>query len=336
MASLASSIQFIDTALSCATPFALSYTDPDQKWIIRQHLISLLQDFPSLEPSINTFFHNDGNKANLLNATGDLRVSTFSPSITLTVWVRESYPHMGPVVYVSSNSAHPIQGDHPFVDSSGATTSPYLQTWLYPRSNLLDLVHNLIKLFSHNHPFHYSTTSSLTHPLLPSKREAMDRLTCTLHYDIVALRAKTTDEIEDLSAIQAKMIERVDITTSIILGLEHERMNLKEKVEELTEEGDVLMNWLRLFHKGSGGAILGDDIEEAFEVVDEESRIVRDCLGGDWAIEDLIYALDKAVEEGVISFMVYMRQVRILAREQFFLKARLVKLRDQQILHCPA
>ncbi|KAM7521650.1 hypothetical protein LguiA_011552 [Lonicera macranthoides] len=180
-ASLASSIQFIDTALCCAIPFVLSYTDPDQKWIIRQHLIN--------------------------------------------------YPHMGSVVYVSLNSGHPIQGDHPFVDFSGATTSPYLQTWLYPPSNLSDLVPNLIKLFSHNHAFHYSTMSSLTHPLLPSTRKAMDRLSCKLHYDIVALRAKTTDEIEYLSAIQAKMIERVDITTSIIIGLEHERKNFEGESE---------------------------------------------------------------------------------------------------------
>uniref|UniRef100_A0A2N9G6G3 UEV domain-containing protein n=1 Tax=Fagus sylvatica TaxID=28930 RepID=A0A2N9G6G3_FAGSY len=299
------SIQFIDSALSCTgTPFALSYSDPDQKWLIRKHLFSLLQDYPTLNPAIDTFNHNDGTTVNLLNAEGYLFVSHSLPLIALTIWIHENYPHMAPLVFVSPNPMSKIHPNHPFVDSSGATTTPYLQTWLHPGCNLRDLVHNLVKLFAIDHPLCLaSPSSSFTHPSLVTKREALDRLTGAIHYDIVALQAKTEEEIEELSNLQGKMVERVDIATSIILGLDHERLAIIGKVKELTEEADVIMNWLRVNDPKTAVAIAGgEDDDDAFEAVDEESNLVLDSLAADVAIEDLIYALDKAVQLGVVDF----------------------------------
>ncbi|XP_057460552.1 protein ELC-like [Actinidia eriantha] len=326
-----SSVQFIDAALFCSSPFALSYTNPDQKWLIRGHLLSLLQYFPSLNPLMDTFVHNDGTTVNILKATGDLHVSRSTPKVHLTIWLHQNYPHIAPIVFVSHTSTCPIHRDHPFVDpDSGATTSPYLLSWLYPRSNLLDLVQNLVNLFSHNHPFAYNSAfSSLSHP---SKREALDRLSCMLHYDMVALRAETEEEIEGLSALQVEMVKRVDIATSMILGLEHEKLNLKRRAMDLTDEADVLMNWLRVHNTKSGG----EEIEEdAFEAVDKESSVMLDCLAADMGLEDLIYALDKAVERGVVDFDVYISQVRKLAREQFVHRALVVKLKGSEMLAWP-
>ncbi|PSS06344.1 Protein ELC-like [Actinidia chinensis var. chinensis] len=310
------SVQFIDAALFCTSPFALSYADPYQKWLIREHLLSLLQYFPSLNLSMDTFFHNDGTTVNILKATGDLQVSRSTPKVHLTIWLHQNYPHIAPIVFVSPTSTCPIHRDHPFVDpNSGATTSPYLLSWLYPRSNLLDLVQNLVNLFSHNHPFAYNSAfSSLSHP---SKREALDRLSCMLHYDVAAIRAETEEEIEGLLALQFEMVKRVDIATSMMIGLEHEEKNLKRRAMDLTDEADVLMNWL-------GGEEIEE--EEAFEVVDKESSVMLDSLAADMSLEDLIYALDKAVERGVVDFDVYISQVRKLAREQFVHRALVVKL----------
>ncbi|KAK1402669.1 hypothetical protein POM88_002274 [Heracleum sosnowskyi] len=101
--SSSSSVHFIDSALSCTSPFALSYTDPDKKWLIRKHLILLLQNFPSFRPSVDVFTHNDGNIVNLLFATGELHVSNSASPINLSIWLHENYPDMAPIVFVSSN-----------------------------------------------------------------------------------------------------------------------------------------------------------------------------------------------------------------------------------------
>lgn len=320
-----SSIQFIDSALSCTSPFALSYTDPDKKWLIRKHLILLLQNFPSFRPSVDVFTHNNGNIVNLFFATGELHVSNSTSPVSLSIWIHENYPDMPPIVFVSSNLGSRIQQDHPFVDPSGSTLTPYLQTWLSPPCNLLDLVRNFVKLFSLVHPFYNSSTFASIQPSLVSKREAMDRLSCALHYDMIAMRTESEDEIENLSTIQSEMVKRVDVTKYMIIKLEGEKRDLKKKVKEITEETDVVMNWVKAHDHDNTSA---NSIEDVFETADDESQVVLECLAADLAIEDLMYALDKAVEKEVMTFDLYIKQVRSLAREQFFNRAKLVKLKS--------
>ncbi|XAR61150.1 hypothetical protein NMG60_11034774 [Bertholletia excelsa] len=289
-----SSIQFIDAALFCTSPLALSYADPDQKWIIRDHLLSLLDDFPSLGPSAGTFVHNDGTEVTLLYAAGDLRIPDSNPAVHVTIWVHENYPHMAPVVLVSSNSLNSTRRSHPFVGSSGGTVTPYLLCWGHPRCNLSDLARNLVKIFYHDHPFRDSINCGLAQPYFASKMEAIDRLACSIHYDVAAVRAKTAEDTEGLSILQVQMAERADVIASVITGLEHEEKNLKRRVAELTEGADMLMNWLKVH----GDKNLAVAVEDAFESMDEKSRGVLDHLAADRAAEDVMYALEKGRNKG--------------------------------------
>ncbi|XP_059318776.1 protein ELC [Lycium ferocissimum] len=320
------SIQFIDAALSCTSPiFAPPYTDPNQIRIIRRHLVSLLQDYPSFKPSIDPFTHDDGTSVNLLNANGELQVSSSTPPIPLTIWLHESYPFIAPIVLVSTNIDFPIYDNHPFVESSsGAISSFYLVNWKYPGCNLSDLVHNLIKIFSHNHPFYYSPSNdNFFHPSLASRREAVDRLSCNLYYDTTELLSKTHDEVEELSSLREQMVKRAIIAEFTVDEHENERTELKERVKILTDEADKLSSWLKVNDQSS---IPEDKIEDAFEATDEDSKVLIDCIAADRATEDLIYSLDNVVEKGVVPLGTYLKQVRLLARDQFFGRAKLVKM----------
>ncbi|KAJ8899482.1 hypothetical protein K2173_018456 [Erythroxylum novogranatense] len=326
---------FIDTALSRTGFSALSYPDPKQKWLIRKHLLSLIQDHPNFTPSTDTFFHNDGTIVNLLYVNGDLHISNHTPLITLTIWLHENYPYKAPLVYASSNSMSPIHECHPFVDaSSGVVTSPYLQTWLFPKRNLSELVHNLVKIFSHDHPFAYLPSANFTHPSLASRMEALDRLSGMLHYDMMVLQAKHEEEMEQLSKLNEEMVKRDDIITAMIIGLDHENMNLKERVMALTNEADVLVNWLRVNNSKPELSRCRDERENVFQGADDESKMEIDCLATERGIEDVIDALYEALEQGVVSIDVYLKQLRPLAREQFLNRALLLKLRGPNILHC--
>ncbi|KAL2238815.1 protein ELC-like [Sesamum indicum] len=313
-------IHFVEDALFCAGPLALSYSDPDQKWVIREHLISLFQDFPSLRPSTGFFTHNDGTEVKLLYATGDLPVSRPSPPVPVTIWVPELYPQAPPFVYVNVECVmHPIYDHHPFVDSSGATVSSYLLNWQFSKCNLSDLVRSLIKLFSHNHPFHYSGPPSSTHPSMVTKMEAVDRVACMIHYDMAAIRAKNGEEIERFSALQSELKKRAEIVEYMMLELQEEKKELKGRTRELYDESDRLVNWLKVHSAGF-------PIDDAFGAGNRKSEMIRECLAGDLAVEDLMYALEKGIEEGVVSFEAYMKQVRVCAREQFLHRAKLVKI----------
>ncbi|KAL9435989.1 hypothetical protein AB3S75_022117 [Citrus x aurantiifolia] len=324
-----SSIQFIDTALWCTTPFRLSYADPNQKWLIRKQLLSLLQNYPSFNLSNDTFTHNDGTAVNLFKVSGCFHVSQSTPPIHFTLWLHENYPSMAPMAFiVSSNSMYPIRQNHPFVSPCGTITTPYLQTWSYPGYNLNDLVHNLVQIFSHDHPLiYYSTEFSFTRTSLVSKREALDRFSGMLHYDMGALQSRTEEETEALLTIQVELKNRARVIRNIVSGLDDERKKLKETVMELAGEADVLTNWLKVNGDPKAiGVILGDRVEDTFEAIDAESKAEFEGSAADEAIEDVIYALDKALERGVVSFDSYIRQVRILAREQFFHRDLLVNL----------
>ncbi|CAN4093684.1 unnamed protein product [Withania somnifera] len=305
---LPSSIQFIDAALSCTSPhFAPPYTDPNKKRLIRRHLVSLLQDYPHFKPFIDAFPQDDGTSVNLLNANGELQVSSSTPAIPLTIWLHESYPFVAPIVLVSKNTALPIYDNHPFVDSSsGVVSSFYLVNWKYPGCNLSDLVHNLVKIFSHT-----------------SRREAVDRLSCTLHYDMKDLLSQTHEEIEELSSLRDQMVRSAIVADLSVDENENERAELKERVKVLTDEADKLSSWLRANDQDSFPT---NKIEDAFEATDKNSKVLLDCVAADRATEDLVYSLDKAVEQGVVALGTYIKQVRHLAKEQFFGRAKLVKM----------
>ncbi|XP_047326088.1 protein ELC-like [Impatiens glandulifera] len=329
-----SAIEFIDASLSYTntSKYSLSYQDSSQKWIIRDHLLSLLRDFPSLEPSCDQFTHNDGTTVNLLNISGHIPIPPRSSSTTvpLIIWVHENYPFIAPMIFVVPNPNR-ILTDHPHVDSSsGSISSPYLLMWNGNNSNLSKLVQNIVNIFSFTHEANHRNSS---HPSLVSRQEAIDRLTCSLHYDVDVLRNEAEKELEALWALQGKMSDRAEVATSMIIALEEEKQSLENRVVELMNGADSLIDWLEDNDQMITRFNDDDDHDDAFRGVDDEEDRVLGCLAEDMAVDDVIYELDKALNKGVIPFRLYIKQVRELSREQFFNRALLVKLRGPQILY---
>ncbi|OMO78359.1 hypothetical protein CCACVL1_14434 [Corchorus capsularis] len=285
--------------------------------------------------------HNDGTEVNLLCASGCVHVaaSASAPPIPLVIWVHENYPQNPPLVFVSLDPVNPIHRHHPFVDTSGVTSPPYILTWKFPSCNLSGLLRNLVQLFSYDHPFSDSPPSppppcsGFSHPSFVSKKEALDRLVGMVYYDMAALQESTAKEIEELSLSQEKLKSRDVFITNMISEMEEERAKLKERAYNWAEEADRLVNWLKVNDGRPGMALdAGEvEIEGAFEM-DEKSNLRLDCSAADLAIDDVLYKLDKALELEAVSFDLYLKQVRILAREQFFLRARELKLDGMNIL----
>ncbi|KAJ4833485.1 hypothetical protein Tsubulata_006650 [Turnera subulata] len=146
---------FLSTVLSQRGPHSLPYAE-DTKWLIRQHLLTLTSAFPSLEPKTATFTHNDGRSVHLLQADGTVPISyhNVSYNIPLIVWLLDSYPRHPPAVYLNPTPNMLIKRPHPYVNPSGLVSVPYLQNWIYPSSNLVDLARELSGLFSRDPPLY--------------------------------------------------------------------------------------------------------------------------------------------------------------------------------------
>ncbi|KNA19972.1 hypothetical protein SOVF_056600 [Spinacia oleracea] len=305
-----SSMEFIDTSLFESGSFELSYKNPTQKWIIRKHFLKLFKDFPCFIPSTNKFDHYDGTTTNLLNISGFLHVSDFSPEVPLIIWLHENYPSAPPMIFIPSNPECPVYENHPYINPSGVVTPPYILHWDQKRSNLCDLIHNLENLFQHDHPSMPMSKSTILYDLVAK-----------ISTDLAALEVQTRKDIERESTNQAQLQKRRDVIDDFVTILEVERDNLNKRVVDLREYNDKLLDWLR---KNKNGASMA-----CVQVIGDKSKMI-DCKASYKALDDVVYGLDEGLEQGVISLDEYMRQVRVLAREQFFHIAMFFKLRPSR------
>ncbi|XP_076936185.1 protein ELC-like isoform X2 [Bidens hawaiensis] len=375
--STAQTQQFLSSVLSQRGPSSLPYSE-DVKWLIRQHLLSLHQSYPSLHPQTNTFTHNDGRTLNLLQSDGTVPIlfQNVTYNIPVVIWLMESYPRHPPLVFVNPTRDMVIKRNHPFVNPSGLVSIPYLQNWVYPSSNLVDLCRNLSHYFGLDPPLYsqrrpnpnpnpsYSSSvippnsTTAVRPAIPPrtyppspygsgrisspspatedpsevyKRNAINKLVESVHNDASELRKKREVEMDGMFTAQAVLRQRDEVLSQGVHEMQYEKEGLEQQLQMVLMNTDVLEAWVRE-NEGKLGGGLGDvSADEAFETSDSLSKQMLETTSADLAIEDAVYALDKAVQEGAIPFDLYLRNVRLLSREQFFHRATSAKVRAVQM-----
>uniref|UniRef100_A0A2P2IPG8 Uncharacterized protein MANES_11G009300 n=1 Tax=Rhizophora mucronata TaxID=61149 RepID=A0A2P2IPG8_RHIMU len=384
--------QFLSSVLSQRGPSSLPYTE-DTKWLIRQHLVSLTAAYPSLEPKTATFTHNDGRSVNLLQADGTAPMSFqgITYNIPIIIWLMESYPRHSPCVYVNPTRDMIIKRPHTHVNPSGLVSVPYLQNWIYPSSNLVDLVRELSLIFSRDPPLYsqrrpnpnpsptpaanytsnLSNSSSfgsigdagsggyprpLARPYPPSpyggaavgpgraqaqvedasevfKRNAINKIVETVHGDILQLRKAREAEMEALFSAQSVLRRREEEINKGLKEMLDEKEGLEAQLQIVLMNTDVLESWVKENYDGKMKVNFDGelDVDSVLECADVLSKQMLDCTAADLAIEDVVYSLDKAVQEGAVPFDQYLRNVRLLSREQFFQRATAAKVRAVQM-----
>uniref|UniRef100_A0A0A9BBL5 UEV domain-containing protein n=1 Tax=Arundo donax TaxID=35708 RepID=A0A0A9BBL5_ARUDO len=365
--------QFLNTALSQRGPSALPYAE-DVKWLIRNHLVALAESFPSLHPKAALFTHNDGRAAHLLQADGTIPIHHAGASYNLpaVIWLPEPYPRSPPLVFLSPTRDMVIKPNHPLVDRSGlVATAPYLRSWVFPSSNLVDLVRSLSPLFgldpplftrnppaapppnnplppprvvpptptthSSSSPSPYRVGAFPASPQLAArppptedpaevfKRNAVAKLVDMAYADAAAVRTAREAEVDALFAVQAELRHRGDLVADGVHTMGEEKEALERRLQDVMMSTDVIEAWV--MENRRGGTQAADD---AIQPADVLSKQMIECTAADLALEDTIYALDKAVQEGSVPFDGYVRNVRALAREQFFHRALSAKVHSAQ------
>lgn len=162
------------------------------------------------------------------------------------------------------------------------------------------------------------------------KKNARNKLVESLSNDIGVLRRTREGEMERLVSVQAALREREERIGRGVREMQGEKEALEQQLQMVLTNTDVLEGWLRE-NGGKVGSVSSVDVDDAFECCDVLSKQMLDCTAADLAIEDVVYALDKAVQEGSIPFGQYLRNVRLLSREQFFHRATNSKVRAAQM-----
>ncbi|MCO5572483.1 hypothetical protein L7F22_026238 [Adiantum nelumboides] len=146
-------VEYVDTLISHK---GLPYQEPT-KATIRSHLSSLLQEFPCLHVKIEAFPHSYGRPSSLLLQVGGTIPILFLQvfyNIPIAIWLAEQYPFCAPLVFVVPSPFMIIKTAHPMVDHSGLVSCSNLRSWVYPTSNLVDLVRSLCASFGQDPPLY--------------------------------------------------------------------------------------------------------------------------------------------------------------------------------------
>ncbi|TKY67761.1 ELC protein [Spatholobus suberectus] len=164
------------------------------------------------------------------------------------------------------------------------------------------------------------------------KRNAINKLVEVVHGDVAALRKTREGEMEGLFTLQGVLKQREETLNKGLTEMQEEMEALEQQLQIVLMNTDVLEGWLR---DNQGKKMLGgldlESPEDAFECVDVLSKQMLECTAADLAIEDTLYASDKALQVGALPFDQYLRSVRALSREQFFHRATATKVRAAQL-----
>lgn len=164
------------------------------------------------------------------------------------------------------------------------------------------------------------------------KKNAINKLVEGFSTDIREMRKGREVEMEGLFSAQNVLRKREEELRKGLKEMQDEREGLEQQLQLVLMNTDVMNQWLRDNEGKLGCQDFGSvDVDEAFELSDTLSKQMMDCTASDLAVEDTIYALDKAVQEGAVPFDQYLRNVRLLSREQFFHRATASKVRAVQM-----
>lgn len=162
------------------------------------------------------------------------------------------------------------------------------------------------------------------------KRNAVNKLVEMVHGDIVGLRKTREAEMDGLFNVQSALREREEQLNKGLKEMQDEKEALEQQLQMVLMNADVLEGWLR--ENEDKMSKLGNvDVDDAFEPCDSLSKQMLEATTMDLAIEDVIYSLDKAVQEGAVPFDQYLKNVRLLSREQFIHRATAAKVRGAQM-----
>jgi ESCRT-I complex subunit TSG101 len=318
-AASAGTVELVDAALR-------PYEHADLRWLVRQHVFTVLQEFPSLSPSVDSYTGEDGASAVLLNARGHLAVSAALPPLQLTLWLPREYPYRRPLVYAfPASPAAALVPDHPFVDHrTGRVRAalPYLDEWRVPASSLAGLVRSLVAAFRMCHPLvNFDIGGAVTSRASPEEEEAVrlhkvltDALIARLGTDTAAFRDHVHQDIQNVSLLQARLGERADAMDRAVCKLEEERMMLERAVTASLRYRSELVRWLR---KTTPAAEPGTVLEPQ-AAGSGDAKLWLESKASELAFDDAIDVLGQALLNGALAFPEYIKRVKIIAREQFF------------------
>lgn len=261
-------------------------------------------------------------------------------NIPISIWIQPtSYPHQPPTCYVTPTNTMEIKKNHQFVEQSGLCHLPYLSKWRADMCHLLGLVNHMISIFNEDPPVYAKITEL--------KKESNSSNQKSLHSSDPSLSPKQDkNQGPDLKQLLVNKIQEnlkeFDYSHHLETQtkLENSAKDIDQLIEALVIEKQKTETLIRLFEEKNQelsewlekNEHLELPIDNVVKPADPLSNQMFELVSEDAAIQDIFYYLQQAFENNVIDLETFLKQTRVLSRQQFMLRATAQKVFQTQKL----
>mmetsp|Transcript_154 Transcript_154/g.394 ORF Transcript_154/g.394 Transcript_154/m.394 type:complete len:409 (-) Transcript_154:246-1472(-) len=161
-------------------------------------------------------------------------------------------------------------------------------------------------------------------PRAKRKEELLSKARKMLKERAEELLGEQKEEIGRLGEAEQKLSQGKLQLSRVQAETLHEKQQLQQSLKTLNNQEVELTKWLG---EREGKELV---IDEVVDGKDTWSKQVLNEVAKDNAIEDTLYALDKALENGQINLDVFLRQVRRLSKQQFQHRMLALKIMERQ------
>jgi len=325
----------------------------------KNEVFNTVKIYRGLTPQFDKFVFDNGDVAQMLNLNGtipvDYKGATYN--IPVCIWLLLDFPNVAPMSFVVPTKDMQLKVSH-HVDHTGKIYLDYLALWSPGVSTILGLIQACREAFGQLPPVFSKVSSSSSCTSSPSvtttitstsssssgRQQSSDRqLDNNDDPEVVSKRChaekvlrerfaeefyKTKAEIqtlhstnkelldgqEDIGTIDAELQTKISQLDSCLVDLDLEHQSLEKAIQSVDQLDPESL----------------DPDKGIVEVPEPLYGQIVNCFAEDAAISDAIYHLGEGLRTGRFpSLDMYLKKCRNLSRQQFYLRATMIKAREQ-------
>jgi len=320
----------------------LSY---EQKQKTQQDVVQCINKYKNLRYREAFLIHDDGQESMMLCLGGTIPMNFKGTvyNIPVDIFVPRLYPLASPIVYVRPTSTMDVKPNSQ-VAMNGRVTIPFLSQWSQVQ-DLVTLCDLLSVSFGHSPPVYakdprrptataVATTTTTTptsrvtsvsnppptydtvvSPEEPDSRQvSSNKLTKKLQEHLEQFYTSIGKEMDAEYAKQAQLQKNKETIRLRQFEFEESVVVLEEQCKLASDSIKSLETWLDE-RKGNDDGEL--NLDQVIQPSDEASEKLLELVSETAAIDDTLFALDRALNQGAIELPAFLREVRKLSRQQF-------------------
>ena len=296
------------TQLSCA-----SYPLSNHAAVVND-IRRCTRQYPTLHPVIDTFKSPDGSSKPLIALRGTVPIvyKALEYQIPIHIWLMSYHPAGPPRIFVVPTINMIFRNPHPHVDhTNGMLYMSYLSDWNPHSSTLTGAVNAMVQVFSVKPPVYARPVSS-----------SRTNLIRTLTQQILRNFSNESARVRTAKQTLATRTSQLSALHSNLHSLQSRKSRLQFRFFDLEARLSVLQMWHKYHPEPPADAHI-DSITHPRHVQTAQ-RI--ELKATDLSYNDAMDFVDEAFVKRVISVDTYIRQLRQIARAQFFARALVNKL----------